>query len=54
MTLLVDEAHHAAERVRDSLSGALNSRELAHLRAQHGKRAGRKTPYYRALDCADP
>ena len=49
MTLLVDEAHHAVERVRDSLSGALNSRELAHLRAQHGKRAGRKTPYYRAL-----
>ena len=42
MTLLVDEAHHAVERVRDSLSGALNSRELAHLRAQHGKRAGRK------------
>ena len=49
MTLLVDEAHHAVERVRDSLSGALNSRELAHLRAQHGKRRGRKTPYYRAL-----
>ena len=43
MTLLVDEAHHAVERVRDSLSGALNSRELSHLRAQHGKRAGRKT-----------
>ena len=49
MTLLVDEAHHAVERVRESLSGALDSRELARLRAEHGKRAGRKTPYYRAL-----
>lgn len=49
MTLLVDEAHHAVERVRDSLSGALDSRELACLRAEHGRRAGRKTPYYRAL-----
>lgn len=25
LTLLVDEAHHAVERVRDSLSGALDS-----------------------------
>ena len=49
MTLLVDEAHHAVERVRDSLSGELDSRELVRLRAQHGKRVGRKTPYYRAL-----
>lgn len=49
MTLLVDEAHHAVERVRDSLSGSLDSRELARLRAEHGKQAGRKTPYYRAL-----
>lgn len=49
LTLLVDEAHHAVERVRDSLSGVLDSRELARLRAEHGKRAGRKTPYYRAL-----
>ena len=49
ITLLVDEAHHAVERVRESLSGALDSRELARLRALSGRELGRKTAYYRAL-----
>ena len=49
VTLLVDEAHHAVERVRESLSGALDSRELVRLRALSGREFGRKTAYYRAM-----
>lgn len=49
MTLLVDEAHHAVDRVRDNLSGALDSRELARMRAATGKAHGRGSPCYRAL-----
>ncbi|MCI5955979.1 MAG: hypothetical protein MRZ54_03245 [Clostridiales bacterium] len=49
LTLLVDEAHHTVERVRESLSGTLDSRALAKLRAEHGKAAGRSNAYYRAL-----
>ncbi len=49
LTLLIDEAHHAVERVRESLSGELDSRELSRLRADFGKAAGRKNAYYRAL-----
>lgn len=48
-TLLVDEAHHTLERVRESLSGTLDSRELSRLRTEHGKFYGRKHPVYRAL-----
>ncbi|MCI6377782.1 MAG: ATP-dependent DNA helicase [Clostridiales bacterium] len=49
MTLLVDEAHHTVERVRESLSGTLDSRVLATLRAEYGKALGRANAYYRAL-----
>ncbi len=49
ITLLVDEAHHAVERVRESLSGSLDSRMFRQLRASHGKRVGRANSYYRAL-----
>jgi len=48
-TLLVDEAHHTVERVRDSLSGSLDSRELGRIRADYGKLYGRKNSVYREL-----
>lgn len=48
-TLLVDEAHHAVDRVRESLSGELDSRALAHARTAYGKMYGRKNDLYRAL-----
>lgn len=48
-TLLVDEAHHAVERVRESLSGQLCSQELASIRTEYGKNYGRKSGVYRAL-----
>lgn len=47
-TLLADEAHHVLERVRDNLSGTLDSREIVRLRASYGKRFGRKNALYRA------
>lgn len=47
-TLLVDEAHHTVDRVRDSLSGALDSGELARVRMAYGKLYGRKNAVYRA------
>ncbi len=49
VTLLVDEAHHVVERVRESLSGALDSRQLSEYRSHFGKSLGRKHPYYKAL-----
>lgn len=48
-TLLVDEAHHTIDRVRESLSGVLDSRELSHIRADYGKLYGRKNNVYRSL-----
>ena len=48
-TLLVDEAHHTVDRVRESLSGALDSRELSRIRADYGKMYGRKNGVYRSL-----
>lgn len=49
MTLLVDEAHHTVDRVRESLSGELDSRELSRIRMEYGKTYGRKNAYYHAL-----
>ncbi len=49
MTLLVDEAHHLVDRVRENLSGSLDSRMLGDCRREFGKRIGRKHPYYGAL-----
>lgn len=49
MTLLVDEAHHTVDRVRESLSGTLDSRELVQIRMEHGKASGRKNAHYRSL-----
>lgn len=48
-TLLVDEAHHTIDRVRESLSGVLDSRELSRIRADYGKLYGRKNNVYRSL-----
>ncbi len=48
-TLLVDEAHHLLSRVRDSLSGTLDSRELRTYRTTFGKALGRKHLYYKQL-----
>ncbi len=48
-TLLVDEAHHTVDRVRESLSGVLDSRELGRIRAEYGKQYGRKNGVYRSL-----
>lgn len=49
LTLLVDEAHHTVDRVRESLSGTLDGRELVQIRAAYGKSEGRRNAYYRAL-----
>ena len=48
-TLLADEAHHTLDRVRESLSGVLDTRELRSLRAELGKGLGRAHPFYRQL-----
>lgn len=48
-TLLVDEAHHTLDRVRDNLSGMLDGAELAKQRTIYGKVYGKKTGVYRAL-----
>lgn len=48
-TLLVDEAHHTVDRVRESLSGVLDSRELGRVRTEYGKIYGRKNGVYRSL-----
>lgn len=48
-TLLADEAHHLLERVRDSHSGALDTRALRTFRASLGKALGRKHAAYREL-----
>ncbi len=49
MTLLVDEAHHTVERVRESLTGELDSGFFKEHRTAVGKVLGRKHPYYKAL-----
>ena len=49
VTLLIDEAHHLLERVRESLSGEADGRMLREARASFGKAVGRKHPYYAAL-----
>ncbi len=48
-TLLTDEAHHLLSRVRESLSGTLDSRELRAARTAFGKVLGRRHPYYKLL-----
>lgn len=48
-TLLIDEAHHLLDRVRESLSGSLDTRALREYRAAVGKAIGRKHAYYKQL-----
>ena len=49
VTLLIDEAHHLLERVRDMLSGAVDGPGIRRLRTVVGKTAGRKHPLYKAM-----
>ncbi len=49
MTLLIDEAHHTIDRVRESLSGELDSGVLRQHRTAAGKVLGRRHGYYKAL-----
>ncbi len=49
VTLLIDEAHHLEERLRDMLSGTVDGRRAAALRTEVGRRFGRKSPMYRAM-----
>lgn len=47
VTLLIDEAHNLAERVRDMLSGELSGQDVALLRREAGRARGRGCPVYR-------
>jgi Rad3-related DNA helicase len=49
-TLLADEAHHLLDRVRESLSGTLDTKTLREYRALMGKALGRKHPYLRQIN----
>lgn len=49
VTLLIDEAHHLPERLRDMLSGTVDGRRIRLLRTVVGKTAGRKHPLYQAM-----
>jgi len=49
MTLLIDEAHHTIDRVRESLTGELDSRIFREHRKAVDKALGRKHAYYKAL-----
>ena len=49
VTLLVDEAHHLNERVRDMLGGVLDEAAFRVMRTAVGKHAGRRYPLYKAL-----
>jgi len=51
-TLLVDEAHHTIDRVRDNLSGSADSGEIARIRTAYAKQYGRKTALYHAMSQA--
>lgn len=48
-TLLIDEAHHLLDRVRESVSGSLDTHELKQYRVAFGKALGRRHPYYKLL-----
>lgn len=48
-TVLMDEAHNLEDRVRDMLSCALSSSEVALWRRETGRALGRAAPAYRAL-----
>lgn len=49
VTLLLDEAHHLPDRLRDMLSGAVDGAALRRLRTVVGRAAGRKHPLYQAM-----
>lgn len=49
LTLLVDEAHHLRERAQEMLTARLDGGQLALLRREVGRLAGRKHPLYQAM-----
>lgn len=49
VTLLIDEAHNLPSRLRDMLSGAIDTPRLRRLRTVAGKAKGRKHPLYQAM-----
>lgn len=51
-SLLVDEAHQLAPRVRDTLSGSVSLDMLREIRRETGHAHGRKSPLYKALSGA--
>ncbi len=48
-TLLIDEAHHLLDRVRESLSGSLDVKTLREYRTAMGKALGRRHPYLKLV-----
>lgn len=48
-TLLIDEAHHLPDRLRNMLSGEIDGMRLRRLRTVVGQTAGRKHPLYKAM-----
>lgn len=49
VTLLLDEAHHLPQRLRDMLSGTVDTAALRRLRTVVGRAAGRKHALYQAM-----
>ena len=49
VTLLADEAHNLQDRLRNMLSGRVDGRQARLLRAEAGRRLGRKHGLYRAM-----
>ena len=49
VTLLIDEAHHLSDRVRDMLGGMIDGGLVRRLRTAAGKSLGRKHPLYQAM-----
>lgn len=49
-TLLIDEAHHLLDRVRESLSGSLDAKTLQAYRTLMGKALGRRHPYGKRIN----
>ena len=49
LTLLIDEAHHLPERIRDMLTGSVAGPDIRRLRQKTGQLHGRRHPLYKAM-----
>ena len=49
VTLLIDEAHHLPDRMRDMLGGTIDGGLVRRMRTAAGKSLGRKHPLYQAM-----